>query len=87
MIPDTAIRENGKVAMKLLRKQRILVRCSNGEYVFSMRANIALAWVDEQDVPCCMNVKRNCCGPGRKKSLITFANESDVRRWTNGGGR
>lgn len=93
MIPETAIRnEAGQVAMKYKRQVPITVRCGNRndgfkDYVFSIRANIPFTWVDEAHLPCMSNVKYGCCGGKRKRGGVIFANESDVRRWTAGGGR
>lgn len=82
--------EAGQVAMKYGRKNRVLVTCGPVEdrrqYVFDMRANICMAWINAEDVPCAQAVRGGCCGQ-RKPGVITLANEDDVRRWTNGGGR
>ena len=81
--------EAGEVAMRYLREQRVLVTCgptkSQRQYVFHMRANISMSWVQEQDAACCLGVRGGCCGQERP-GVIVFAIESDVRRWTNGGG-
>jgi len=85
--PDHAIRNDaGEVAMKYGKEQRLLVRCGTYDYVFAMRANISMSWIKPEDVPCIRRVKGGCCGP-KKPGIIVFANESDVRRWTAGGGR
>lgn len=83
----------GNVALKYLRLQRIMADCGEsgiyGErrhYVFSVRANISLSWVEPRDVACCLAKKGGCCGQ-KKAGIITYANEADVRRWKNGGGR
>lgn len=87
---DQITNDAGQVAMKYMRKQRALVTCGPAEdrrqYVFHMRANICMAWIEPDHVPCVLAVKGGCCG-NKKSGVITFANESDVRRWTNGGGR
>jgi len=86
-IPNTAIlNDAGEVAMKYGNQQRILVRCGQYDYVFMMRANISMSWVKPEDVPCVRKVKGGCCGK-KKPGVIVFANESDARRWTAGGGR
>lgn len=85
--PEAIYNEEGQVAMKYLRKNRAYFKCQSGnEYVLHMRANICMGWVDEEDVPCARAVRGGCCGR-KKPGVITFANEADVRRWTNGGGR
>jgi len=91
MIPDTAIRnEAGQVAMKFRRLVPIRVRCGGHPnyktYIFMIQANIPMTWVDEEHVPCMENVKWGCCGR-KQKGGVLFANENDVRQWTNKGGR
>lgn len=91
MIPETAIRnEAGQVAMKYARKVPQRVRCGGHPnymtYVFIIRANIPMTWVDEKHVTCMMNVKSGCCGQ-KKPGGVVYCSEDDVRRWTNGGGR
>lgn len=91
MIPDTAIRnEAGQVAMKYRRLVPQRVKCGGWPnaviYAFTIRANIPMTWVNEEHVPCMLGVTYGCCGT-RKPGGVLFCNESDVRRWTNGGGR
>lgn len=91
MIPETAIlNEAGQVAMKYKRLVPLRVRCGGWPnymtYIFTIRANIPMTWVDEEHVPCMQQVKYGCCG-AKKPGGVIFANESDVRRWTNKGGR
>lgn len=78
------------VAMRYLRQQQMIVECGPGkarrQHVFSMKANISMGWIPLEDVPCCLAVKGGCCGQ-RKAGIIIYANEADVRQWTNGGGR
>lgn len=83
---DAQVNEAGQVAMKYRKLAPILVTCGNKQYVFVIRANIPLAWIDPEHIPCVGAVKWGCCGR-KKPGGVLFANESDVRRWTNGGGR
>ena len=88
-VPDDAIyNEAGQVAMRYMKQAPSLVRCngSGTEYVFVVKANISMAYVDEEDVECMLGVKAGCCG-GRKKKVIFFADETHHRRWLTGGGR
>ena len=86
VIPDHAVVQNGLIAMKYMRKQRVIVKCNGRTHIFHMRANICMTWVPEEDVPCVLAVRGGCCGQ-KKPGVITFANEDDARRWNNGGGR
>lgn len=79
----------GQIALKHHQPGRVLVpnNPSGKDWVFITEANICMAWVDPIDVPRILELKANpCCGEHRKK-LFTYANESDVRRWTNKGGQ
>lgn len=86
VLPEQAVLHNGLVAMKYRRQQRIVVKCSGRNHIFNMRANISMCFIPPEDVNCCLAVRGGCCGQ-KKKGVIVFANEDDVRRWLNGGGR
>lgn len=86
-LPEHAIvNETGQVAMRYKKQAPALVECGKKKYYFAVRANIALAWVDQEDLSCVLAKKEGCCG-GRKKPAVFFADETHVRRWTVGGGR
>ncbi len=90
VLPEHAVvnpDDNNLVALKHNKKQRMIIKCSGRNHVFHMRANICMTWVPLEDVPCCLAKKSTCCGGGKSKPAILFANESDVRRWLNNGGR
>jgi len=87
--PDTAqpvVLEDGSLAMKHYKSGKILTACGKMEYVFMTQANICMSWVNAQDVECILNKRGGCCGQSRP-GIFSFANASDVRRWTNRGGR
>ncbi len=86
-IPDTAQRNDiDQVALKSLRRRPMAVKCNNDLFAFVSWVDIALAWVDEENIPCLLAHRYQCCGSSRKK-IIVYATEDDVRRWTNKGGR
>ena len=62
-----------------------VVKVKGNEYAFVVKANICLAWVKNEDALAVLALTKVCCG-GNKKTVYRYANESDVRRWTNGGG-
>jgi len=76
----------GWIALKRFQTINKLVTVGEEQYLFSTRANICMAWVRPEHVNQILSIKRMCCGGG-KKSMFTYANENDVRRWTNSGGR
>lgn len=78
---------NGNVALKYYQTIPHVVAISDQtSYAFAVRANICLAWVRPDHVEKMLNKTKVCCGGNRKK-VYFLANENDVRRWTNGGGR
>lgn len=81
--------EQGQVALKYYQpQQRVLAQGlpSGKDTVFVGRANITMAWVEQEDVDHLLARYKKCCGGNKKKSYFE-ANENDVRQWTNGGGR
>ena len=87
MIPETAIfNDAGQVAMKFRRLRPAQVKCGGYTYVFIIQANIPMAWVQPEHVPCMLNARYGCCGV-KKRGGVLFAHEADVRQWTNKGGR
>jgi hypothetical protein len=76
----------GFVALKRVRTINKIVNVGGEEYFFNTRANICMAWIRPEHVDGVLSIRRTCCG-GSKKPDFRHANEDDVRRWTNGGGR
>lgn len=86
---DQITNEAGEVALKYHNQAQVLSppdTPSGKRYVFVVKANISMAWVDAQDVDHLLKITKQCCGNNRKQQFF-LANENDVRRWTNGGGR
>lgn len=79
----------GEVAIKYYQTVPHTVKVAGQEYyAFVVRANICLAWIRPEHVAMVLSIRRKkCCGNGAKPNEYRYANESDVRRWTNGGGR
>lgn len=82
--------DSGQVALKNYPPHQVLVQNtpSGGEYLFTIRADISLAFVEAQDVENILGrkPKKDCC-PGAVKYRYMYASEDDVRRWQNNGGR
>ena len=84
---DRQINDQGWVAIKHTRLVPIQVKGANDRhYIFSIRANIPLAWIHPDDVDRILAARGGCCG-NKTKLVFFLANESDVRRWENNGGR
>lgn len=80
--------EAGQVALKYHQSVQKYIRLGDGsEYVFGVRANISMAWVEPEHVDIILKIKRSDCSSCGNKPVFRYANETDVRRWTNGGGR
>jgi hypothetical protein len=79
----------GQVALKYYQPAQILAKKapSGNEYVFAVRADISMSWVSPGDVENLLQRRAGCNCGGRKRQAFFYANEDDVRRWTNGGGR
>jgi hypothetical protein len=80
--------DKGDVAMRYLRdNHRVMVTCGpekdKRSHVFHTRFAVSLAWVPEQDVPCCMAVTSGCCGQ-KRAGVIIFATAAEIQRWTDG---
>lgn len=77
---------NGEIAIAYYQPVQKLIRMGDGtQYVFMTHANICLAWVQEKHTGQLLAQKKKCCGGGGGP-MFRYANESDVRRWTNRGG-
>ena len=85
-INGRVINETGEVAVSYYQTIPHLVTVAGHEYIFSVRANICLAWIQPEHVDKLLTVKKDCCG-GSKKTVYRIENEDNVRRWVNGGGR
>ena len=76
----------GAIAMKYKHAQQPRITCGGILYLFIIQANIPMAWIDPAHVACALAKRGGCCGqsvPG----VISYANLSDARQWTNRGGR
>jgi len=78
--------EAGMVAAKCYQSRPKKVRIDEDIYIFTVRANISMCWVRPEHLDRVLAQKKTCCG-GSKKRIFLLANDSDVRRWTQGGGR
>lgn len=78
------------IALKYYQPAQILVQGTptGKEYVFVPRANISMAFIDPDDVANLLGRRAGCnCGGSKRTPAFDYANESDIRRWNNGGGR
>lgn len=79
-MPET--NDKNQVALFYIQPVQKLVSLGNGhQYVFTVRRNISLAWVDPQDVPAMFEIKTGCCGHTINPAF-RYASDSDVRIWS-----
>jgi len=78
--------KDGMVAVKYYQSVPKKVWVNKDLYLFNVRASISMCWVRDEHLNNVLNTKKTCCG-GSRKRVFRLANESDVRRWTAGGGR
>jgi len=86
IISDGKVVKDGLVAVKYYQSTPRNLRIDNEIYPFRVKARISMCWVKDEHVSRVLSTKKTCCG-GSKKRVFRLANESDVRRWTQGGGR
>lgn len=79
----------GQVALKYYQAAQVLAQGTptGAGYAFAVRANIAMSWVEPADVENLLARRAGCNCGGRKRQAFFYANEDDIRRWENGGGR
>ena len=78
--------DEGYVAVKKYITIPQTLSVNGREYWFQNSANICMSWINPDDVNIVLSTTKTCCG-GNKRHIFSLANEADVRRWTNGGGR
>lgn len=86
---DPIINDAGQIALKYYQPAQVLAQGTptGAGYSFAVRAGIAMSWVDADDVGNLLQRKAGCNCGGKKRQAFYYANEDDIRRWTNGGGR
>ncbi len=86
---DAIYNEEGQVALRYMKQATVLASCNGqgaNEYIFTTKANISMAYVNEEDVECMLQVTAGCCGE-KQKLVVFYGDETHVRRWETGGGR
>lgn len=79
----------GQVALKYYQPAQVLAQNTptGAGYAFAVRASISMSWVSPDDVGNLLARRAGCNCGGKKRQAFFYANEDDVRRWQNGGGR
>jgi hypothetical protein len=87
MIADAIYNENNQVAIKwVLQRPPVKVEGSGRVYIFTYRAHVCMAWVEEEDVARLLGVQeKTCnCNHGTYKHAFALANQLDVCLFTTG---
>lgn len=80
------VEKDGQVAIAYYQTIPHVIEVHTHEYAFVVRADICMAWILKEDSGAVLGMTKVCCG-NHPRTVYRFANEDDVRRWTNGGGR
>lgn len=78
--------ESGQVALQYYQPIQKYVEVNSAGYVFTVRADISLTWVNPADVGAILAIRGGCNCSSSKQPVFRYAVESSVRRWINGGG-
>lgn len=76
--------EQGQIALVFGQNVQKLVEVNGHQYVFVVKSNICLAWVNAPDVASILAILgRGCCGH-RAVPQFAYASASQVQVWTTG---
>jgi hypothetical protein len=75
------IENNGKVAIKYFQTIPHKVKVNGRVYLFAVKMNICMSWIEKEDVDEILKKVKSCCG-GKKNNVYRYANALDVVRWT-----
>lgn len=85
---EPILNDQGLAAMKCIRQQNVRIEHPDKTaYHFNAKANVWLDWVKPEHIQWVKDQKHKCCGRPRSIQVFFLANASDVRIWTNNGGR
>jgi len=72
--------EEGYVAIRHYQTIPHSIKVNGRGYLFSVHANICIAWVHPDDVDRVLSITKVCCG-GNKRTIYHLADETHVNRW------
>ena len=75
--------ENEPVPLVYYQCVQKLISIRDAQYVFTIRHNISLSYVEPKHVDAVLNVRGGCggCGGGRKKNVFRRATDQEIRIW------
>jgi len=81
-IDGRVVNDSGQVAVKYFQAMSQTLKIRSKTYVFQVRKNLSIAWIDAKDVEEVLNVTKVCCGGNRNK-VYRLEHEMHVKRWLN----
>jgi len=63
-----------------------LVKVQNKQYVFVVKYNISLSYVNPEHVEAFLNMRGGCCG-SKKRGVFRRATDQEIRIWTGQASR
>lgn len=76
----------GQVAIMHYQPVTIAMAAGAKQYTFNYRNNVAMAWVDPDDVNIILSKKKQCCG-GNFRPIFQYCNRQQVNIWITGDPR
>lgn len=81
-VGDRVVNDAGQVAVKYFQPMAQTLKIRSKTYVFQVKKNLSIAWIDAEDVEEVINVTKVCCGGNRNK-VFRLEHELHVKRWLN----
>lgn len=63
-----------------------LIKVRDTQYVFTIRYNISLAYVEPEHVDAILNIRGGCCG-NKKSGVFRRATDQEIRIWNGEASR
>jgi hypothetical protein len=81
--PNGIKNESGQVAVQYYQTIPKSVKVRKSEYFFTVKHNVCLAWVNEEDVFSVLAIPGGCCG-NHKPGVFRLASQINVHLWATG---
>ena len=73
--------ENDPVPIVYYQCVRKLITVRDAQYVFMIRYNISLSYVEPEHVDAILSIKGGCCG-GQRAGVFRRASDQELRLWS-----
>lgn len=78
--------DTGNVAITYYQNTNKRIRVSETDYIFNVKKNVNLAWINPQHVAQIFAIRKSCCG-GNRNQVFRYSSEQEVRIWQYGAER